>query len=263
MYTPSTSGYHTAGHTSSAYATAQQNAYAQTAQPYDVQQPTPVTDALQTAPARQSHYTFSDSQKKYELPPAIRHQDVHTSFLAADRPQTQFIGHAAQVRTWIEEAFEKLVGEKFPKNLRVIIGSEDDIRAHHHGTWSRGILGFSLNRQGVGTSEIYIKENNLDILMLTIGHEIGHVMSPTLPSPHDEEAKAFAFELAWVNTLITHNIAGLAECFHPEPAHNGLHDVAYRFVRHIIEQGTSAIDVFANLVFGRLSMMKTLEWRVK
>lgn len=212
----------------------------------------------QTAP----YSTGSDSHQSYATTPEMRHQDVHISFLAADRPQTQFIGDAALVQEFIQETFKRLIGESFPKNLYIVIASEAEISKHHTGVWSRGILGFSLNRQGQGVSEIYIKENDLDTLMLAIGHEIGHVMSPTLPSIHDEEAKAFAFELAWVQTLIKHNIAGLSQCFHPEPAHNGLHDIAYKFVRHALEAGHDALDIFSDIVWGRMTMLNTLEGRM-
>ena len=82
-----------------------------------------------------------------------------------------------------------------------------------------------------------MRENQLDALLLVIGHEIGHVLTETLPNKHDEEAKAFAFSIEWAKTIKKHNIAGLGinikQDLDFEPARNGLHDVAFSFVDFI------------------------------
>jgi hypothetical protein len=188
-----------------------------------------------------------------------RHEVIQEGFLIPGRPMTQFVGASADVQEHINKTFTKITGRPFPQNIQVTICSKENLRKFHNGSWSDGILGFSLNRQGQGMNEIFVKENNLDVLMLTIGHEIGHVMSKSLPNAHDEEAKAFAFELAWVDTMIEHNIAGLADCFHPAPAKNGLHDVAFAFVQHLLTSGKKAIDIFSDLVWGRESITQQLE----
>ena len=46
--------------------------------------------------------------------------------------------------------------------------------------------------------------------MLTIGHELGHVLTKTLSRHHDEEAKAYAFSLVWIDAIKKNNIANLS-----------------------------------------------------
>ena len=84
-------------------------------------------------------------------------------------------------------------------------------------------------------------------------------MSPTLGNMHDEEAKAFAFEFAWIETIIQNNIAGLSNAFNPGAAKNGLHDVALQYVEYLIKNGKTALQVFTDLVCGRTSIKRKLE----
>ena len=95
-------------------------------------------------------------------------------------------------------------------------------------------------------------ENHLDALMVVVGHEIGHVLTKSLPNKHDEEAKAFAFSIEWAKTIKEHNIANLGLSIKDEldfrPARNGLHDVAFAFVDFMLKKGRKAIDLHSDLV---------------
>ena len=84
--------------------------------------------------------------------------------------------------------------------------------------------------------------------MLTIGHEIGHVMSLPLKNIQTEEAKAFAFSIAWIKTIREKNIANLESAINMRPAINGIHNIAFDFVINKIKQGEDAIQVFESLV---------------
>ncbi|MBW3019105.1 hypothetical protein KY329_02895, partial [Candidatus Woesearchaeota archaeon] len=117
------------------------------------------------------------------------------------------------------------------------------------------IMGFSINKFGKGASEIFVREAPLDSLLLTIGHELGHVLSPTLVNKHDEEAKAHAFSLAWMETIRDNDIAGLKPNIALNPANNGLHDVAFDFVKKLLHTGASAFDVFQTLSKGLTSIL--------
>ncbi|MBW2965158.1 hypothetical protein KY363_06905, partial [Candidatus Woesearchaeota archaeon] len=162
------------------------------------------------------------------------HNSITTGLLKRRRPVTQFVAEAADVQDIVVETFEKLTGQQFPDNIVVQVLSEEKMRKAHEqagGKWSPGIMGFAINRWP-DNSQVFVRQNHLDALMLTLGHEIGHVVSPTLPDAVDEEAKAFAFELAFAKTIIDNNIAGLAGNFEVDfmPAANGLHDRAFAFV---------------------------------
>ena len=99
---------------------------------------------------------------------------------------------------------------------------------------------------------------NLDEMMLVIGHEIGHVLTKTLPNKHDEEAKAFAFSIKWAETIKKHNVANLGMSIKDEldmnPARNGLHDVAFSFVSLMLKKGRTAIEVHQDLAKKYISM---------
>jgi hypothetical protein len=83
--------------------------------------------------------------------------------------------------------------------------------------------------------------------MAVIGHEIGHVLTPTLPTMHDEEAKAFAFEFAWIDAIIKNKIGNLQNNFTLEPAKNGLHDIAADFVRKLISSGKEIFEIYIEI----------------
>ena len=94
--------------------------------------------------------------------------------------------------------------------------------------------------------------------MLVLGHEIGHVLTETLPNKHDEEAKAFAFSIEWAITIKKNNIANLGLNIKDEldfqPARNGLHDVAFAFVDLMVRKGRKAIELHDDLSRRYLSM---------
>jgi len=121
------------------------------------------------------------------------------------------------------------------------------------GKWSEGIQGFCLE-----SKHIYVREADLASIMLTIGHEIGHAMSLAL-NPIDEEAKAYSFSIAWMEIIRKQNIAGLRDYFVSDnPAHNGLHDIAFFSVLRLMDKGKKAIEIFHDLIAGRTKHINTL-----
>ncbi len=192
-----------------------------------------------------------------------RHYFVPDVFLRPDREPTEHITDNKKIMPLVKEAFKLLAEKDFPEeNIKITVCSESELKALHeagNNLWDNGIQGFSINRFGSGVSEIFVKDNELDRLMLTIGHEIGHVMSPALGDARDEEAKAFAFSLAWMETLAKHNIAGLRKSIAPMPARNGLHDAAFDFVMDMAESGKKAMQMFLDLANGVVSINRRME----
>lgn len=190
---------------------------------------------------------------------------ISEQFLLPERPWTPVIQNTSEIMPLVEKAFEHCTGTPFPKeSISITVCTPEQFNSIHEqsGGWSSPeaeVLGFSFNRYGNGVSEIFVKQDNLDRLMLTIGHELGHVMSPTLPNPHDEESKAFAWSLAWMEAILEHNIGGLATAINPQPAKNGLHDVAFDFVKDLLKQGKKAIEVFNDLAKGLTSHLTRIE----
>ncbi|MBM3199552.1 hypothetical protein FJZ53_01355 [Candidatus Woesearchaeota archaeon] len=213
-------------------------------------------------------YNLMLAKKEYDASkPSTTYTHISVNdFLNPDRPITQFIGKSEEVKHYIEEAFEKTAGEKLPQHIIIRVVTKDELKALHeknNGVWSEGIMGFAINKT---IPEIFVRENHLDALMLTLGHELGHVFTKGLANQHSEEAKAFAFEMAWIKTIIEYNIAGLKHSFNmnPNPAKNGLHDVAFSFVKDLLSKGKKAIQVYWDLARGIITVenIYTFEYKV-
>ncbi|MBI1969820.1 hypothetical protein HYS48_03945, partial [Candidatus Woesearchaeota archaeon] len=115
-------------------------------------------------------------------------------FLKPWRPVARFIGSAEEIQQYLEEAFEKTTGKKLPEDMVISVLPKEEMQEKHAllgGIWSEGIQGFCLNNRLFGDNFIVVKQNDLDKLLITVGHEIGHVLSLTLPEKVSEEAKAF------------------------------------------------------------------------
>lgn len=181
------------------------------------------------------------------------YQFIPNDFLRADRRRQRFVGVADEVQGFVEEAFEAMMGVEFPVDVNVRVCSSSEFRKM---TSNPGVVGLSVNRKEAGlVSDIFVLEGELDQVLLTIGHEVGHVLSEPLLDRHDEEAKAFAFSFAWMEAIKLRNIADFGHnIILDRPARNGLHDVAFRFVWKLIDNGKEALEVFGDLVRGRVSV---------
>ncbi len=191
------------------------------------------------------------NQQQYSTIYSALHAFTPEFFLKPSRPKTRFIDDNHEIRSIAEETFELMMKVKLPESISINILPFEEFKSIHSrfGAWNNGILGFSLN----GTEKnIFVRENHLDALMLVVGHEIGHVLTETLPNKHDEEAKAFAFSIEWTHTIKKHNIANLGLSIKDkidfQPARNGLHDIAFGFVDFMVKKGRKAIEVHDDLV---------------
>ncbi len=194
------------------------------------------------------HKKYS-AQSSYDI--FVHQEDSVESFLNPLRPSTPFIGAIDEISEYIVQCFTAVTGDSFPHDVSLRLCSTEELKNIHQelsGSWSHGIMGFSLNNPR-GMSEIFVKQDSFDRVMITIGHEIGHVISPTLPDKVMEEAKAFAFEMAWITALREHNIAGLGSCvIDTLPASNGIHDKAFWMVLENIKHGLGGLELFKKIV---------------
>ena len=191
---------------------------------------------------------------------SISHSFTPLIFLNPSRPRARFVDDSNEARGTAKEIFELMMNKKLPSSISINILPFDEFKALHSsfGSWNKGILGFSLNGDD---KKIFVRENNMDALMLVIGHEIGHVLTETLPNKHDEEAKAFAFSIEWAKTIKKHNIANLGlnikEELDFQPARNGLHDIAFAFVDFLVKKGRNAMQLHDELVKKYTSIFNT------
>jgi len=176
----------------------------------------------------------------------IEYSFVPDQFLQSGRTK-RFIGDAEQIQEEIKEAFMKTTGLEMPEDMQISICS---VLQFKKMISQPGVMGFSVNRKGFGFSEIFVLNDDLARVMLTIGHEIGHVLSRPLKDKRLEEAKAFAFSKAWMRAIKENNIADLRNAIVLEnPAQNGLHDVAHLFV-HQKTQETEPLALYWEIVRG-------------
>jgi hypothetical protein len=205
--------------------------------------------------ARNGYTGSLSAQSSYQA--SEQAQMSHTEeFLAENRPWTPIVSNLGEVKEIVEQTFEKMTGQEFShENIKVMICDDKQFKELLGAGWNPGTAGFSFNKYGRGVSEIYIRQDHLDSVLLTIGHELGHVLGPTLPNGQDEEAKAHAFSLAWIETIRDNNIGGLQPNIAPNPAHNGLHDVAFDFVKYLLNTGATSFDVFKTLAHGLTSII--------
>jgi len=223
----------------------------------------PKTSQELTSPTMPKYTTPRDSKTSYEntytsLPTSSNYYTTSqiTSMFVKQHNKTRFIEDAAEIKDHIKEAFEKTTGEKLPYNLSITVTDQKTMKKIHEengGNWSDSIMGFALNSNNNGTNRIFVKKGQLADIMVTLGHEIGHIISSSLDNARDEEAKAFAFSIAWVKAIREHNIANLKDSIiiH-EPALNNLHNVALDFVMSMLQKGMAALEICFNLIKGEI-----------
>ena len=193
----------------------------------------------------QEKYQFLTFQPEYHFVP--------DHFLKPGK-EGVFVGKAEEVREFVEDAFEKLFNQPFPNHIKISILNQEEFRKIAP---SPNAVGLSINRSQEGLlSEIFILNDAIGRVMLTIGHELGHVLTKTLPSAHDEEAKAYAFSLLWMKVIKEHDIADLGDAIVAErPADNGLHNVAFAFVHQLLAQGREIEEIYSQLILGACSSL--------
>lgn len=193
------------------------------------------------------------------------------AFLNPSRPGTPFVGDAAEIVGFIREAFAKTTSKELPENITITVAPRNVLQASHRLFLNQGIVGLSFNSSSVNPNraehdwahspdgklrEIFAVAGSLDEVMLVIGHELGHVLTPALGSQKAEEAKAFAFEMAWAHAIFEHDIARLrnsinAAAVNMKPAANGLHDLAFAFVKAATLAGKEPLQLHSQLSLQR------------
>jgi hypothetical protein len=193
--------------------------------------------------AKKADPSYQALSKTYEFQPTV--------FLKPNRPETPFVENENQIMELARETFLQLTGTEIPSNISISILPKEELKRKHgeFGKWSDGIQGFAVN--GAVLKQVFVKQDHLDSVMMVLGHEIGHVFTPSLSNQHDEEAKAFSFAEAWAKCIKKHDIGGLAQSIKDEsdwqPACNGLHDVAFNFVQRMIRKGVAPMDLHWDL----------------
>jgi len=201
-------------------------------------------------------------EQRYSYTPMHHSHYVFTPdiFLTKERVPTKFVENFQEIKEYAEDAFKKLMDEGFPKDVLVNVCTWEELKREYPQFMDKcrtEVLGFAINRKHLAlASIIFVKKDSLDRLLLTLGHEIGHVLSKQLSSSVDEEAKAFAFSIAWAETIRKSNIAGLKNSIRTiiNPAENGIHDKALDFVLKQIKLGKKPFELFKEFSNSNISV---------
>lgn len=178
---------------------------------------------------------------------------IPSDFLLPKRVSRPFIGQAEEIRPLVEETFQKVMELPLPEDFTITILQEKEFRR----LAPAGVVGLSINRKEINAvSDIFILADELDKVLLTVGHELGHILTKPLKDKRDEEAKAFAFSFAWMKTIKEHNIGELSSSLIlDQPARNGLHDLAHNFVFGFLQKGKNALEIYLELIRGGLTLV--------
>ena len=201
---------------------------------------------------------YSNNNYESDNKPSKTYYFTPKMFLKPSRRETPIISTTEQVRELINETFLLMLKKELSQNISINVCTKEELKQMHSrfGSWSDGIQGFAINSKKL--KQIFVKNNHLDELMLTIGHEIGHVYTSSLANSHDEEAKAFSFAMEWAKTIKSNNIGNLAENIKDDidfqPARNGLHDLAFFFVKKLMNNGLKPMEIHNNLVKKYISL---------
>ncbi|MEK6900077.1 MAG: hypothetical protein AABX05_03050 [Nanoarchaeota archaeon] len=231
--------------------------YSIAAQRYDDGMFIPARDMPQYLSSEKRVVSYSIKPENYSLfAPKAEYHFIPDNFLKPGKAGI-FVGKAEEVRPFIEEAFMQIFNQPFPNDIKISLLNEQEFRKMAP---SANTIGLSINRGSEGLlSEIFVLNDSMGRVMLTIGHELGHVLTQTLSYSHDEEAKAYAFSLVWMKAIKENDIAGLADALVLEnPAVNGLHDVSFSFVQRQIKQGLDEWQVYLDLINKNLSSSASL-----
>jgi len=165
--------------------------------------------------------------------------------------KTKFISNVNKILPYIKRVFELTTNEELRSDVVIKLCSQEELKEIHSqfsDNWSEGIQGFCINR--LNNPLVFVKRDELAKVMLTIGHELGHLQTSSLDEL-EEEAKAYAFSIEWMNKIKENNVANLANVFVNEsPAEDGVHNVAFNFVLKLLERGKSAFEIFEDLISG-------------
>ena len=171
-------------------------------------------------------------------------------FLNPNRKRQRFIGKDEDIESLINEAFEKTTNTQLPDDIDIVICSEKEFK-EKLDIDNPGVRGVTLNRRHMGQiTQVFVKEDELDKVMLTIGHELGHAITLPINNEIQEEAKAFAFQIAWMQNVHEHDIGNLKFSINLDfnPATNGVHNVAFNQVAHLVSNGDSPLIIFNKII---------------
>lgn len=191
-----------------------------------------------------------------------------------------FVSNALQVKDYVKQAFDLLidVGSKVKVKDTYGMGYFFDINGisvkvldkptfkavyniNSKKEYNDLTLGFAFSKHYASWNfdqVAYVLEGNLFKVMKVIGHEIGHLVERPMINPVVEEAKAYAFEMAWGRVVQGNDIGGLRNTTiaNLRMPNANPHAEAAMLVKEMVEAGYNPLDLFYEI--GRLGALPDL-----
>lgn len=197
------------------------------------------------------------SYKENEI---ISNTNVEDLFIIPTKEKnTTFVNMSSQIIDEVQRAIKIITDDFLPKDLEIKICNKVNIieafrKYNPNELYTDSIRGFALNSND--KKEIYVVEDIIQKLIITLGHEIGHIMTPKRINTVTEEAKAYAFQLVFLKTVIDNNILNLRNKITLEhigkPAINGIHNVAFSWINSFLMDGYTSKEIYEQIISGEL-----------
>lgn len=188
-------------------------------------------------------------------------KEIESFFNKGHTKPPMFYGVVSDIIEEINKTAKLILGHTLPQNLNIEFCDKNffgkKYQQFSNKVWTENIRGFSVNGH---TKYIYVLYDNLLSMMLTLGHEIGHILTPARQNSITEEAKAYAFEMIWLSKIKEENILSLSSSIDLSklgtPQANGIHDVAFKWVNSFIMDNKTPKEIYDDIVSGELVIVE-------
>jgi hypothetical protein len=189
-------------------------------------------------------------------------KEIGDFFQKINSKPSVFAGIANDIISQIQFVFYEVTKQEFPYDLKIefcdSFTMQEKYKSSAKEIWDSKIKGFCINSKD---KSVYILYDTLVNMMLTLGHEIGHILTPARHNKITEEAKAYAFEIIWISKIKELNIFSLSDQIDLSnlgtPAANGIHDAAFMWVNSFMMEGKTAKEIYEDIIKGELMISNT------
>jgi hypothetical protein len=203
---------------------------------------------------------YEENKKIFEQENDVQ-KEIETLFLSRNATPCVFLGASSDVILQINQILKLLTGSGLPYNIRIeFCNAEKMSEAYKKWSkqvWTPIVRGFCVPGHN---KLIYVLHDSLLNMMLTLGHEIGHILTAPRQNRITEEAKAYSFEIMWLSRMKDNNILELGHIIDLSrlgtPAANGIHDVAFRWVNSFLMDGKTAFEIYKDITDGEIVIVE-------
>lgn len=129
-----------------------------------------------------------------------------------------------QVEPLVRSAFSELAGRGIPDNINVFVFPYETLEMFYRKIGGKGKAPAATSFRRDGLDLALVEAGECARIMYGIGHEIGHLSTPTLQDRNKEELKARIFQELWLNEL-------------DNPKYNGMGRASRKYLEDAVKSG--------------------------